>query len=275
VLRLAASAEGHLPHPFARAIRRAARRRELLPPEPHRVSHRTGGGVIAEVEGHRVVVGDRSLLDDEGVDFPAASASGSSRVAVGIDGRFAAWIRLRDRLRPEAPAVVAGLRSLGVRHVVIASGDRPAAARAVARQLGADAVHARLMPEDKMTLVRELSARGHRVAVVGDGINDASAMAEANVGVALSRGADLAREAAEVVIADEDLTVLTRAVELSRTAMGLVRQNIGLVAAPNAAALGLATLGLMPPLLATVVNNGSTVVAAGNGLRPLRARRGR
>lgn len=273
VLRLAAASEGHLPHPFARAIRRAARRRDLRPPEPRWVRHRCGGGVVAEVEGRTVVVGDRRLLLDEGVACPAVGAAGSSLAAVAVDGRFAAWIRLRDRLRPEAPAVVERLRGLGIRHIVIASGDRPGAVRAVGRQLGADDVRARLMPEDKVRLVRDLRDAGRRVAVVGDGINDAAAMAEAHAGVALSRGADLAREAADVVLAGDDLVVLARAVELSRTTMRLVRQNVALVAAPNAAALGLATLGMMPPLLATAVNNGSTVVAAANGLRPLRSRR--
>ena len=136
-------------------------------------------------------------------------------------------------------------------------------------RLGLDGYSARLMPEDKVALVRRLREKGRRVAVVGDGINDAPAMAEANVSVAVPRGADLARETADIVLLTENLEDMATAVGLARSAMGLIRENIGLVAVPNTAGMVLATAGRMSPLVATLLSNGSTIVAGVNALRPL------
>ncbi|HEV7677012.1 MAG TPA: heavy metal translocating P-type ATPase [Candidatus Dormibacteraeota bacterium] len=269
ILALAAAAEGHLPHPLARAVRRAARRRGLDVPEPEQVRYRSGGGVTALIGGRRVVVGTRALLDDEGVAAPTPERTSSSVVMVAVDGVYAGRIRLQDRVRPDARAVIDDLRTSGVCHVWLATGDRAPAARAVARHLGLDGWTAQMMPEDKVSLVRRLRAEGRRVAVVGDGINDAAAMAEADVGVAVGEGAELAREAADVVLHGEGIETLVVAVRLARQAMGLVRQNVVITAAPNAAAMGMAVVGALPPLAAAVVNNGSTLVAAANGLRPL------
>jgi len=174
-----------------------------------------------------------------------------------------------------ARELVRDLRSLGIKNLVLATGDHPAAARAVSRQLGLDRTFSRLMPEDKIGVVRRLAESGCVVAVVGDGINDAGAMAEARVGIAVPSGSELARETAEIVLLDEDLGALVTAIKLSRQAMVLVHQNIGLVAAPNLVGLALASLGRLTPLTATVVNNGSTLLAASNALRPLRGNRTR
>jgi Cu2+-exporting ATPase len=130
-------------------------------------------------------------------------------------------------------------------------------------------VKAGVMPEEKARIVRRLRDEGRIVAVVGDGINDAAAMAEANVSIAVPRGADLARETAEVVLLGEELDLLVKALKLSRQAMTIIRQNIGLVGLPNSVGLGLATLGRLTPLTATFVNNGSTLFAGANALRPL------
>jgi Cu2+-exporting ATPase len=268
VLRLAAAAEGHLSHPIARAIRRLSRRRGLRPPEPDRVRYHRGGGVEAVVEGRRVLVGDLGLLDAAGVDAPSWS-SDSLAVHVAVDGSYAARIELQDTVRAGAAGVIEELRRTGIRRIWLASGDRHGAAAAVGRRLGLDGCSARLMPEDKAALVRGLRAEGHRVIVVGDGINDAAAMSEANVGVAMPRGADLARETADVVLLTERLEGLLTAVRLARSAMTLVRQNVGLVAVPNASGMLLATGGLVGPLAATALNNGSALVAGLNGLRPL------
>lgn len=272
VLRLAAAAEGHLPHPLARAIRRAARRRGLELPTPITVRYQPGGGVVAVIGAREVMVGDRRMLEAAGVVLGPRATTDSSVVLVAVDGRIAGRIRLRDRVRHDAAATIAQLRQAGIRRVWLATGDHPAAAAAVSRQLGLDGYHAAMMPEDKVALVRRLHAEGARVAVVGDGINDAAAMAEADVGVAVATGAELARDAADVVLGSEDLATLVEAVSLARGAMGLVRQNIALVAVPNAVALGLAMTGSLSPLAATAVNNGSTLLAGVNALRPLRAR---
>jgi len=273
VLRLAAAAEGHLPHPIARALRRHARKLHLELPEPTRVSYQHGGGVVADIEGLTVMLGNRQMLDGAGIALPEFGPTDESVVLVAIDNTFAARIQIRDRLRSDAEETVNGLRAVGISHIWLATGDRRGPARAIAEQLNVDGFTARMQPEDKVELVRELRAQGRRVAVVGDGINDAQAMAEANVGVAVPRGADLARETADVVLGGEDLAVLIEARRLAMDAMSLVRQNIVLVAAPNAVALGIATAGGLSPLVATGVNNGSTLIAALNALRPLRRAR--
>ncbi|HYW27226.1 MAG TPA: heavy metal translocating P-type ATPase [Terriglobales bacterium] len=269
VLRLAAAAEGHLPHPIARAIRRLSRRRGLEVPEPEHIHYHRGGGVEAVVDRRRVLIGDLALLVDRGVTGAPPRAPDHLAVHVALDGRYSASIRLEDTVRDGAARAIRQLRAAGVHRIWLASGDRPAPAAAVSRRLGLDGYRAQLMPEDKVDLVRRLRDEGHRVAVVGDGINDAPAMAEANVSVVLPRGAALTREAADIVLLTEDLNSLVTALRLSRAAMSLVRQNVALVAVPNSAGLALATVGVLGPLAATVLNNGSALFAGLNGLRPL------
>jgi heavy metal translocating P-type ATPase len=268
-LRLAASAEGHLPHPLARAVRRAARKAGLELPPPDSV-HYLPGGVEAMIESHKVWVGEPRFLERMGLQRPEEETAESSVALVAVDGRLSGRIRFRDTVRDSARSAVKGLRALGISELVLATGDHAAAAQAVARQLGLDECHAGLMPEDKVKLVENLREQGRFVAVVGDGINDAAAMAAAHVGIAVPRGADLARETAEVLLLEEDLGSAVAAIRLARTANEIVRENIGLVAMPNAVGLSLAMLGRLNPLTATIVNNGSTILAAGNALRPLR-----
>lgn len=269
-LRLAAAAEGHLPHPLARALRRHARRVTADLPEPTHVHYQQGGGVVAEVDGHHVVVGAPALLHEQGIATPALEAGDSSVIMVAIDGAWVCRLRLRDRLKPDAQRTVSDLRRAGIDEIWLATGDRPAAARSIARLVGVDHWRAQMLPEDKVLLVRELREAGRRVAVVGDGINDAAALSQADVGVAVPQGADLARETADVVLGGDDLALLVRAIRLARGSMGLLRENIALVGVPNGLALGLATVGSLPPLAAAAANNGSTLIAALNALRPLR-----
>jgi Cu2+-exporting ATPase len=269
VLRLAAGAEGHLPHPLARAIRRAARRAGLRLTAPESVRY-LPGGVDAKLDGHRVLVGDSRFLERMGVRRPPEETAESSIAVVVVDGRIAARIRFRDSVKESARSAVQGLRRLEISSLVLATGDHRPAARAVARMLDLDRCQAGLMPEEKVRLVEDLRAAGRFVAVVGDGINDAAAMAAADVGIAVPQGADLARETADVVLLDDDLQGLVEAVRLARVANSIVRQNVGLVGAPNAVGLLLAMLGRLHPLAATMVNNGSTTLAAFNALRPVR-----
>jgi heavy metal translocating P-type ATPase len=269
ILRLAASAEGHLPHPLAGAVRRAARKAGLELPPPDSVRY-LPGGVEAVIEGHKVWVGETRFMERMGLRRPKRETAESSIALVAVDGRLCGRIRFRDTVRESARSAVKGLRALGISQLVLATGDHPAAAQAVARQLGFDRCQAGLMPEDKVSLVENLREQGRFVAVIGDGINDAGAMAAAQVGIAVPRGADLAREAADVLLLEEDLGSAVEAIRLARTANGIVRENIGLVAMPNGIGLSLAVLGRLNPLTATIVNNGSTILAAANALRPLR-----
>jgi P-type E1-E2 ATPase len=226
--------------------------------------------VEAVVEGHEVWVGEPRFLERRGLERPQEETAESSVALVAIDGRLAARIRFRDSVRESARSAIRGLRELGIPELLLATGDHHAAARVVARQLHLDECHAGLMPEDKVKLVERLREQGRVVAVVGDGINDAAAMAAANVGIAVPRGADLARETADVVLLEEDLGRAVAAIRLARSANEIVRENIVLVATPNVAGLSLAMLGRLNPLTATIVNNGSTILAAANALRPLR-----
>ncbi|MDQ6691901.1 MAG: cadmium-translocating P-type ATPase [Candidatus Dormibacteraeota bacterium] len=272
-LRLAAIAEGHLQHPIARAIRRRAERAGLTIGAPEEARYQVGGGVMARIEGRTVLVGDARLLEAEGITVPRRDNTGSSVILIAVDGRIHGRIRLSDKVKPSAQKTIDQLRRLGVKRLLLATGDQTKSAQTVAKQLGLDGFHARLMPEDKIALVRSLTRAGARVALVGDGINDAGAMAEASVSVAMPLAADLARETADVVLLGHDLAGLVTAVTLARNSMAIVKQNIGVVGVPNSVGMGLAMAGFLNPLSATVLNNGSTLLAAANALRPLRAGR--
>jgi Cu2+-exporting ATPase len=165
--------------------------------------------------------------------------------------------------------VVGWLRAHGVDEILLVTGDEPAAAAAVAGQLGIDKVHASALPHDKVAIVRELQRLGHVVAVVGDGINDSPALALADVSISMRHGADVAREAADIVLMEPHLWGVARAIELSRRSVGLIRENLVVVGVPNAVAMALAAGGAIGPLGATILSNGSTILAAANSLRPL------
>jgi len=202
-----------------------------------------------------------------------AAARGSTPVFVVRDGAPIGFVAYADAPRPEAAAVVRGLRARGVRNLIMVTGDNPRVAEIVARQVGIDRVEAEVFPEGKAELVRELRRRGHVVGVVGDGINDSPALSFADVSFSLKAGSDAARETADIVL-HGDLTGLGESIDLAREAMGLVRQNLTLVVVPNAAGMVLAGLGLLNPIAATAINNGSAILAAANGLRPLVSRPG-
>ena len=178
------------------------------------------------------------------------------------------WVCYADVPRPEAREVLAKLHKRGVCNLIMVTGDNPRVARVVARQLGIDRVEASVFPERKAEIVSELRAQGHVVGVIGDGINDSPALAYADVSFSLKGGTDVARETADVVL-HGDLHGLPEAIDISRQAMGLIRQNLAITAVPNAAGLLLAGVGAIGPISATLLSNGSTVAAAMNALRPL------
>jgi Cu2+-exporting ATPase len=235
-----------------------------------------GRGVCATIAGRKVVVGRRQLLREEGVDIAAAESvrdvhreMGASSLLVAIDGRLEAVLGYADEVRTESASVVAKLQRGKRRQVVLMSGDISRIATAIGRRLGLDRVIAELLPEDKAREVREMQARGHTVVMVGDGINDAPALALADVGISLTGGADLALEIADVVLLEGGLAHLPRVFELADGAMNRVRNSLVLVLAPNIVAIVLGALGLMPPALAATVNNGSTIIAALSAVAPL------
>ncbi len=260
VLALAAAVERRSTHPLARAVvERAESAPDLEIPEPRAV-HETGGrGVEGEVEGRRVIAGSRGFLESKDVEFEPAlleragalAAAGRSLVFVARDGAALGAIALEDRLRYEAPDVVRALRGLGI-EVGLVTGDGAAAARAVAGKAGIpeDLVFAEVLPEAKAEVVERRRAASRRVAFVGDGINDAPALARADVGIAMGGGTDVARETGDLVLVRGDLEDVGRAVRLGRATLRKIRQNLFFAFFYNVLGIPIAASGRLDPELA-------------------------
>ena len=282
VLRIAAALESGSEHPFARAILEAARAGEggsALPAVGQFVSV-PGRGVSGTVDGRVVVLGNEALLFAQGIDtgeLPAAAEvrrrDGASVVFLGVDGRAAGSIAIADPVKRSTPEALAGLRADGVR-LVMATGDHRDTAACVARQLGIDEVEAEILPAGKGEVVRRLREAGHVVAVAGDGVNDAPALAAADVGIAMGTGADVAMESAGITLLRGDLRGLLRARHLSRAVMGNIRQNLFFAFLYNAVGIPIAAGALYPrwgillsPMIAAAAMSLSSVSVIGNALR--------
>ena len=277
-LSLAAGAEARQHHPIAEAVRRFASSRGASPRSAEVGSERAvlGMGLRAVVDGRVVHLGSLRFLRREGLSAGAAElpakrlqSHGVSPLALAIDGDVVGLFGLADRPRPESAAVVRALEAGGRRHVAVMSGDAKATVDALGRELGISEAVGELLPEDKVAYVRAQKERGRIEAMFGDGINDAPALAVADVGISLHGATDAAMETADVVLLDGGLAKLPDAFRLADEAVASVRSSVAMVVAPNAAALGLAALGLLGPAGAALVNNGSTVVAGIAALRPL------
>jgi len=277
VLALAAAADLHLTHPAAEAVVRYAKEREVTIIACEEWQYRIGLGVQAQIDGQTVLVGSGRLLRGEGINLEDIHEQhgflregDQSVMYVASNGVVQGAILYADSLRPESHDVIEALRAFGM-EIHLLTGDNQRIASAVARQLDipATSTHAEAFPEQKAAVVSALRAKGRRVAFVGDGINDSPALAYADVSVSFGGGSDVAREAAEVVLMENDLRGLLTAITTARQTMHLIRQNIGIVVAPNLAALLVAVLFRLGPVTATVINHGSMVIAGLNGLRPL------
>jgi P-type Cu+ transporter len=285
VLRLAASVERHSEHPLAAAILEAAARRGIDTTVPEEFLSLPGEGARARVGGRAVLVGSAAFLGRAGIDpgpdrdavgSPAAMMDhdrGSTIVLVAADGVLVGALAIDDPLRPETPAAVDDLRRDGL-SIVIATGDRRSAAEAVAARLGVDRVAAGLGPQDKVELVRRLRSTGHRVVMAGDGVNDAPALAAADVGIALASGTEAAIGSAGLTLAGGGLRALVRARRLSRATRRNIRQNLFLAFAYNAALIPIAAGVLYPflgwvlsPMLAAAAMSLSSVTVIANALR--------
>ena len=282
LLRLVASAEALSEHPLAQAVVSAAREKGLALLAPEAFDARPGRGVDATVAGRRLLAGTGRFLTEEGVD-PAplaalverAQAQGQTVVLVAVDGIAAGVLALADRVKPDARDVVAHLKRLGVRPVLL-TGDNQRTAQAVAATVGIDEVRAEVLPGEKATAVRQLQAQGRRVAMVGDGINDAPALMQADVGVAIGSGTDITLEAADVVLVSERLATLIEARDLARRSYRLTVTNVALALAFNGVGVLAAVTGLVTPVWAMVAMAVSVSVVLGNSfagrLLPQRSR---
>jgi Cu2+-exporting ATPase len=278
VAAFASAAESQQSHPIADAIRRhaehiAAPRWEAdLGSEAYRI----GLGLQARVRGRRVWVGNARMMRGAGIDATPGrraqdelAARGESSVLVAVDGELAGVIGYADAARPESREVVSRLRAGGRRRVMLLSGDTRAPVEAIARHVGIDEAIAEVLPENKADVVRRLKAEGRKVAMVGDGINDAPALAVADIGISLHGGTEVALETADVVLLEGGLARLPAVFDVADEAMARVKQVLGVVLVPNALAIAAGALGFINPVMAAVVNNGSTVAAAGHAVMPL------
>ena len=275
VLRLAASLEKGSEHPLADAILRAAEARGLALAEPEGFEAVTGQGVRGRIEGRDLALGN-AALSGEAVDdraFDEHRDDGATVMHLLVDGRHAGSIALADPVKPTTPAALEALHALGLR-IVMATGDAERTARAVAARLGIDEVRAGVTPEAKAALVRELKAGGAKVAMAGDGVNDAPALAEADVGIAMGTGADVAIESAGITLAKGDLMAVVRARRLATATLRNIRQNLFFAFAYNTAGVPIAAGVLYPafgllvsPMLAAAAMSLSSVSVVGNALR--------
>ena len=274
LLAVAAGADQGLNHPLATALVAEAAERGVSLPRRTRTDYRIGLGVEAQLEGRgRYLVGNREFLKERGVKVPKhVNGNGLSEVIVASRGECLGAIVFTDEPRPDASTVVDDLRARGVKRVVLLSGDTPNSTQKVAEALGIDEWSARMSPHQKADFVRALKKEGHKVAVVGDGVNDSVAFALADISIAMGGGADMARANSDVILLEDRLELLPSAIDRSRESLGLMNQNLALIAAPNALGFGAAVAGRVNPAVAAFLSNGSTVVAAANGLRPLLTR---
>ncbi|MCU1277939.1 MAG: Lead, cadmium, zinc and mercury transporting ATPase [bacterium] len=273
LLRLVGSVERHATHPLAIAMVNEARKRDLAMTEVDDYVPHPGLGVVGRVDGRSVQVGSLAFMRTLAVPVPSALAAdptsevrgARSLVYVAVDGTLHAVLTVEDAIRPEAAEALAALRSLGIRRLVLATGDRQEAAGHVAAKLGLDEVHAELLPQDKFDLVDRLRAEGHRVAMVGDGINDALALAHADVSIAMGEGrCDLAIETADVTLARNDLMLVPETLRISQTSLRTIYQNFAASIGVNVIGLGFGAVGRLSPFAAAIVHNLSTIAVVIN-----------
>jgi P-type Cu+ transporter len=280
-LRLAGALEAASEHPIAAAIAHAAAQAGPLP-AVEGFANRAGLGVEGVVAGHAVVVGRPALLADWAMHLApeldaarvAAEARGQTAIAAGWDGRAAAILVVADTVKETSAEAVAALRDLGLRPVLL-TGDNATTARAVAAEVGIDEIIAEVLPADKADVVRRLQADGRVVAMVGDGVNDAPALAQADLGLAIGTGTDVAIEASDLTLVSGDLRAAADAIRLSRATLRTIRQNLGWAFGYNVAALPLAAVGLLNPVIAGAAMALSSVSVVANALRLRRFGAGR
>lgn len=281
VLAYAASSEIHSRHPLAEAVIRSTEERHITIPPHEECEVLVGLGMRTWADGRTLLLGSPGLLRSEKVRVSKKASEWVDRLRrqaetpllLAVDGTLVGLISLRDEVRPEAADVLKKLRANGIRRVVMLTGDHPDIAEVVARELGIDEWHAEVMPEDKLAAVRELQDEGFIVGMVGDGINDAPALAAADIGIAMGlAGTDVAVETADVALANDDLHRLLDVRDLGARAVDVIRENYGMSIAVNAAGLIIGAGGALSPVLAAILHNASSVAVVANSSRLIRYR---
>ena len=268
ILRYAALAESASRHPLAAAVTNAAAARGISVALPEQYEEFAGQGVLARHEGHEVLVGSWALLASRGIagQPPAQDQHGAAEIYVAVDGQLLGALAVADALRANAPQAVAALKRLGLK-VVVLSGDRAAVAEAVGQAIGADRVLAEVLPQGKVNEVKQLQDEGARVAMVGDGINDAPALAQADLGIALGSGTAVAMEAADITLLSSDLMAVPRSISLARQTLRTIYQNLFWAFFYNVILIPAAIFGLLQPVWASAAMAMSSLFVVGNALR--------
>ncbi|WP_037075582.1 heavy metal translocating P-type ATPase [Pseudonocardia spinosispora] len=283
VLAYAASSEVHSRHPLAQAVIRSTEERHIAIPPHEECEVLLGQGMRVQQDGRTLLIGSRALLREQKVPVSRQAHTWVRRLQraaetpllLAVDGRLVGLVSLRDTVRPESRAVLDALRADGVRRIVLLTGDHPETAASVAEELGIEEFYAQVLPEQKQDLIRSLQAQGHVVAMVGDGTNDAPALALADIGIAMGAGGtDVAVETADVALAGDDLATLLELRDLGRRSIGLIRQNYGLSITVNTIGLAVSAGGALSPVVAAILHNASSVAVVANSSRLIRYRLG-
>ncbi len=277
MLRIAASAEQYSKHPVAKAVVEVARKARLTLSGVEQFEEVSGKGVSAKVDDHRVLIGRESWLEEQGVDMSGVrteemkSPEGVSLLYVAMDNKCIGWIGMEDRTRPEARKAVEDLGEMGMRRLVMVTGDRLAVAKRVAAEMGCNEVKADCLPQEKLNLVHQLQKEGYRVAVIGDGVNDAPALAAGDLGIAMgAAGSDVAINSASIALMNNDLNRLPFLVHLSRTTRRVVIQNLGFGISFIILGVFLSGIGKIPAVLAVILHLVSSLIIVFNSARLVR-----
>src|SRR5436309_3444654 len=277
LLRAAASAEKYSNHPTAKALAQLAGEAGVPLAEPKNFAEAAGRGIKAEVDGAAIIVGRAQWLRDGGVtdDFMSAvdlnETEGFSLIFVARNGKFIGWLGLQDQTRADAREALAELKQAGVRRIAMVSGDRQPVAARVAREIGCEEVAGDCLPQDKVDYVRKTKARGYRVAVIGDGVNDAPALAAGDIGVAMgAAGSEVAIHSATIALMNNELRRLPSLVRLSRSTRAVINQNLLFGVAFIIGGLTLAALGKVPPVWAAAMHTGGSLLVVFNSARLVR-----
>ena len=269
LLRLAACMEEHFPHSMAKAVMDAAKERGLTHEEMHsKVEYIVAHGISTMVDGRKAIIGSHHFVfEDEKCTIPVGKEElfrnlpeEYSHLYLGIEGELAAVICIEDPLRPEAPEVIKQLRKAGFTQIVMMTGDSDRTAKAIAARVGVDKYYSEVLPEDKAKFVEEAKAQGRKVLMVGDGINDSPALSAADVGIAISDGAELAREIADITIGADDLSVMVTLKKISNGLMDKIHKNYRRIVGINGSLIALGVTGVIQPTMSALLHNTSTLL---------------
>lgn len=269
LLRLAACMEEHFPHSMAKAVMDAAKERGLTHEEMHsKVEYIVAHGISTTVNGQKAIIGSHHFVfEDEKCAVPTGKEEifknlpeEYSHLYLGIEGELAAVICIEDPLRPEGPEVIKALRKAGFTQIVMMTGDSDRTAKAIAAKVGVDKYYSEVLPEDKAKFVEEAKAQGRKVLMVGDGINDSPALSAADVGIAISDGAELAREIADITIGADDLSVMVTLKEISNGLMDKIHKNYRRIVGINGSLIALGVTGVIQPTMSALLHNTSTLL---------------